>query len=423
MFYQGSLQDGITVAVREGKAVVCFVREQCSQWESEYFGEDEQFAQSLEAKAVILRLTAGSQEAGFLASFCPISKYPTVVIIKNGSLREYLVPEISKDDFRSQIVAAVNDSKAPDQRNMAPPTTQDTGTGVAGRPAQPAPEAVTQPAAPASSSQIRRGHDATKTQKPSEQQRSETTRAGKRRVESVEETKADDTQGKLKSPEKTRQQKKERANNLNRAKQEKAKDTQKPKATPIVPGAGTAADNTKEASEVPQKPAPTLPNQYRLQVRLFDGSSVRSSFSPSQTIHKDVRAWLDGQSSGDGKPYNLMHILTPLPNHTLSIAEEDKTLEQLGLGPSANLVMVPIQSYTEAYMGSASSLPARAVSSAYNMAYSAANAAGSLVGSILATTKHKRRLRTVRIVQRRALLVIGLSDRALLGLVDLLSEH
>lgn len=26
MFYQGSLQDGITLAVREAKAVVCFVR-------------------------------------------------------------------------------------------------------------------------------------------------------------------------------------------------------------------------------------------------------------------------------------------------------------------------------------------------------------------------------------------------------------
>lgn len=36
----------------------------------------------LNAKAVLLRLTAGSQEAGFLTSFCPISKFPTVVVIK-----------------------------------------------------------------------------------------------------------------------------------------------------------------------------------------------------------------------------------------------------------------------------------------------------------------------------------------------------
>lgn len=41
-----------------------------------------QVAQALNAKAVVLRLTAGSQEAGFLASFCPISKFPTVVLIK-----------------------------------------------------------------------------------------------------------------------------------------------------------------------------------------------------------------------------------------------------------------------------------------------------------------------------------------------------
>lgn len=69
-----------------------------SQWEDAYFGDDEvcplaiiecltvsdsmQVAQALNAKAVVLRLTAGSQEAGFLAPFCPISKFPTVILIK-----------------------------------------------------------------------------------------------------------------------------------------------------------------------------------------------------------------------------------------------------------------------------------------------------------------------------------------------------
>lgn len=69
-----------------------------SQWEDAYFGDDEvlplatiecpavsdsmQVAQALNAKAVVLRLTAGSQEAGFLTPFCPISKFPTVILIK-----------------------------------------------------------------------------------------------------------------------------------------------------------------------------------------------------------------------------------------------------------------------------------------------------------------------------------------------------
>lgn len=50
--------------------------------------------------------------------------------------------------------------------------------------------------------------------------------------------------------------------------------------------------------------------EYRLQVRLFDGSSVRSSFSPLDTIHDGVRPWLDRQCADGTCPYTLKHILT-----------------------------------------------------------------------------------------------------------------
>lgn len=42
-----------------------------------------QVAPVLDAKAVLLRLTAGTQEAGFLTTFCPIAKFPTAVVIKS----------------------------------------------------------------------------------------------------------------------------------------------------------------------------------------------------------------------------------------------------------------------------------------------------------------------------------------------------
>ena len=80
------------------------------------------------------------------------------------------------------------------------------------------------------------------------------------------------------------------------------------------------------------------------------------------------------------RPYNLKHILTPLPNRTLTIADEEQTLEELNLGATANLVMVPIKSYTEAYTAPPS-LPARAVNTAYDLASSAVGTATGLVGS------------------------------------------
>lgn len=41
-----------------------------------------QVAQVLGERSVLLRLAAGTQEAGFLTSFCPIAELPTVVVIK-----------------------------------------------------------------------------------------------------------------------------------------------------------------------------------------------------------------------------------------------------------------------------------------------------------------------------------------------------
>lgn len=164
-----------------------------------------------------------------------------------------------------------------------------------------------------------------------------------------------------------------------------SKDEQAPK-TPRPPqkSTDTAASRATTLTEEAPKPKPAAPtgppSHYRLQVRLFDGRSVRSSFLPTQTIRGDVRPWLDQQMVDDNRPYNLKHILTPLPSRTLSVTEESQTLGDLGLGSTATLVMVPVQSYTEAY-SAAGSLPGRAISGVYNAVSSVAGTATGLVGS------------------------------------------
>jgi hypothetical protein len=174
--------------------------------------------------------------------------------------------------------------------------------------------------------------------------------------------------------------KKEQVKPVGSAREKRVPETKATKAS-------TPVESTTKPAEEHKSRTPTPPTQYRLQVRLFDGSSVRSSFSPSQTIRGDVRPWIDHQMTEEKRPYNLKHILTPLPNRTLTIAEEEQTLAELGLGSTANLVMVPINTYTEAYSAAGSSLPARAVSSAVSTAYglvsSAVGTATGLVGSFL----------------------------------------
>ncbi|CEL07789.1 hypothetical protein ASPCAL10943 [Aspergillus calidoustus] len=372
MFFSGSLQEGIALAVQESKAVICFVQDDgqtSSTWQEEYFAGDEEFTRLLEARSVLLRITKESPEAGFLASVCPVSQYPTVVAIKNGMLREYIVPDVQIDEFRIRLTAVMEDrnlqTQVAGQSTDQPSYSQNQGADASPpRPPQAANQTATSattipPTAQTSSSQEQPSH-------------------GTARGREDEKNTAD--KGPAESSRRTavhppRKQPEHRAIQFANKPKESLKNVTK-RETP----ASRAPGAEKPAQQSPSKPAPT-PQEYRLQVRLFDGRSVRSTFSPSHTIRKDVRPWLDSQME-ERKPYNLKHILTPLPNQTLTIAEEDQTLREIITGSTATFVMVPIKSYIEAYSESGS-LPVRAVSSVYGIVSSVVGTATGYFGSLL----------------------------------------
>ncbi|KAL4894168.1 hypothetical protein BDV59DRAFT_14784 [Aspergillus ambiguus] len=370
-FFSGSLQEGIALAVSQAKAVICFVRddgETSSKWEDEYLSEGE-FTELLATKSVLLRLPKDSQEAGFLTSFCPITKFPTVVVIKNGMLREYIVPEISRDDFRARLRATLDDSNTAEQAATA------SSSAPQSRPTAPTVSSARAPESPTST-------PSEPPQAPQPQTRSDSTdnnAATEQRSQSSQSTRKSQPPASKPQPPKPKQKLAPSSPSSNQ--EARPKESPKPKIN--ITKRQPTIETVNDTQEKPRTPATSPPQQYRLQVRLFDGSSIRSSFAPSQTIGRDVRPWIDSQMVEGKRPYTLKHILTPLPNHTLTIAEEERKLEELGLGPSANLVMVPINSYTEAYSSSGSSLPVRAVSSVYGLVSSAAGMATGLVGSFL----------------------------------------
>lgn len=316
-------------------------------------------------------------------------------------LREYIVPETSKEDFQRRLRDVLEDRQDATASNTGAPQTQTqspqpqtpiaTSTGAAAAPAPapastesstpapvhaPAPAPATNP--PSSSSQS--ATQSTETRSQSGQPQSDNIRLGERNFNVAR------TNNAQKSTAKPAQRKPEQ-----KPEQKSEKKPEKPEQKPQKPQTGRkevkpipkpSGPSTTDQSDQKPKPPRGPPKEYRLQVRLFDGSSVRSSFLPSHTIRANVRPWLDGQMAEEKRPYNLKHIMTPLPNRTLSVADEERSLEALNLGPTANLVMIPINTYTEAYSSSAS-LPVRAVSTVYGLVSSTVGAATGLVGSFL----------------------------------------
>ncbi|KAI9733375.1 MAG: hypothetical protein M1834_003459 [Cirrosporium novae-zelandiae] len=371
MFFEGSLQDGISLAVRESKLVVCFIKddlEESKRWEEEYL-QDEEITPSLEERAVVLPLKAHSQEAGFLATFVPVDQIPTLVVIENGQLREHILPGATKDEFVLRVKTVIS-VRAASQSTTAIPTdpshidSHPAPTGVSTRVQEMLAER-----------RIRLDADVKAKEAAARQEKEE--KAKERRKKLEEEEEAQGTVGKpLTYAQQVRKQRQEEKKERERILKQIENDKQERREREERRRAAARAEGTKSKEEdstnTEQKRATRPGKNYSecaIQVRLVDGGSIRSRFSAASNISNDVRKWIDEQRSDGSMPYTLKQILTPLPNRTIELGEEDQSLHDLGLCPNATLVMVPVRHFTEAYNsnGGVFGLASRGVSAGYNL--------------------------------------------------------
>lgn len=150
--------------------------------------------------------------------------------------------------------------------------------------------------------------------------------------------------------------------------------------------AGAGDDAASTAAEPPASRSGAGPAQScALQIRLFDGSSIRSRFAPDTTLSTGVRTWITSSSPPQitNVPYTFRLILAPQPSRTIEISEESQSLQELGLMPTATLVLVPVGGYTEAYASSGyTGMLSRGLSAGYGLVSGAFGLAGSVITSV-----------------------------------------
>jgi hypothetical protein len=375
--------------------------------------------------AVLLRLDFGSKEAGFLAAFVKVEKAPTLVVIKDGKVLEKLEGGVGREEFTERLLKAVGFSDMP----VAPGDTlfdqeeeEDLVDDIGGRqvmpesqpatspqPSQPGPSsaATSQPSNPPRPStqaqtllaERAQRLDAERIKREAAEKAERTARANARRKEAEDAAAAQ--AGKERQRSTTEQNDKEKARDawiyqqkqrkdeakkererilaqIENDKQERRAQALRKKESEQAAGAGASSDLPRSAGA---KTSAAGAGQWcNLQVRLFDGSSLRGKFASDADITTAVRTWVKEASPPGGAdiPYNFRQILAPQPSRTIEVAEESKSLLELGLVPSATLVLVPVSGATDAY----STAGRGYMSSALHAAYWAANTAYGLVGSV-----------------------------------------
>ncbi|KAI0011402.1 hypothetical protein F4779DRAFT_226970 [Xylariaceae sp. FL0662B] len=379
MFFNGSLQDGISTALQHSKLVVCFVvddGDESQLWENDFLTTPS-LKSPLEGQAVALRLLAGSQEAAFLEALFPIPKKPTVVIIENGQLREYIAAGTTKEEFVRRVSAAFN---APTNQSQHP------STAAAAAPAgqtmqQTQPQAPRAPHVSATEDDLY-DDDNSPAQDPAQGQGSREVQSmlheRAKRLEADKKAKEAKARGEREARAKERQQTDEsnegQSSNVSSAErsyaeevrqrkrqaaeerkrilkrieddrlERKEREAQERQARLLSSATQDGEGSRSQTSSIPRsrrRPSGVQDDHCNLQVRLFDGSTIRSRFKSDSTLGHDVRRWIDEERTDGDEPYTFRIVLTPFPNKAIDPNEESLSLSFLGLTPSATLVLVP----------------------------------------------------------------------------------
>lgn len=452
MFHQGDLQSGISRALTEQKLVACFIssdNEESQKWEHQWLGIGRRPApiDIWATKAVILKLQYGSQEAGFLSAFCPITSSPTFVVIDKGRVVDKIEGGIGHEGFMTRVSTAldiefhvmkksefeaakqrsqeqdrpenpVTDSAAPTSSNtqqqdgheaVQPPSTisAESTAPPSQQPQQPATvsESTPSPAPESSSANMStlfpdraQRHEVEAAKRAAAEKAERAARAKARRLEEEKALASD--KGKGRATEETEKEKSRRDWILQQkirkdeAKKDRERilaqieaDKQERKAR-TQRAAGEAAPESRlpTSIEAASKRRTGAGGMCSLQVRLFDGTSIKGRFEPSATLDSTVRDWIKSTTAEQGNinaadvPFTFKQIISPMPSRSIEVSEERQSLADLGLTPNATLVLVPVAGYTEAYSGNAGR---GYMSSALHYTYALANGASSILGSAI----------------------------------------
>lgn len=345
-----------------------------------------------------MRLQAGSTEAGFLAAFCDTTQIPTFVVIQNGQLQVQLKSDVSKEEFINSVRQVLGAEAIPGSNTTPTSTPQTTSEPTESRPATHAEEDVhgtSEPAQP------------TARPTPVPVSTPSAKAKGKQKATASQQPKAAPTPAAVTAVQQVardalRKKKKDEADELARINARIEQD----KAARRAHAEARKVEREKERSTTSQKETQSRTTTsskgsqaktVNLNVRLFDGTTIRSPFPRTVTLQDEVRSWVDKEFSKLAQddpninnkqlpPYFFRHILAPQPSRELSAGDESQSLGDIDMAPSATLVLVPVKGYTDAYSGSSGGIVGTATGlfgGAFGFLSSTVGYVGNTIGSVI----------------------------------------
>ncbi|KAI7854646.1 hypothetical protein BDC45DRAFT_507790 [Circinella umbellata] len=371
--------------------------------------------EKITAEAVALKMHKDSDNAKLFQQLYPMPHVPILYFIKQGTIKEFGTQDTTEEELITKIdqTAATSPSIGSQQQQSSSSSPLTAPPSAIGTTSTPVPgstttspqstanndiESVNVSTTPVSSSSPDQLARKEKLRKQMEEARKKREEKEKQDARERELKRREDGKG----MQQTRQQMEDQRNKQHFAKIKKEKKEEEEHRRKIKEQiardraeqiAARQAAKKKRESENDTSPSLTSPLQQRnkspsgrqhhdsssISIRQLDGSSIRNKFQATDTLTV-VKDWIDQNRTDGDQPYKL---LAQFPTRQFSIGDEERSLQELDLCPSATIIMKGIKNVSHAYGGGNNGSYMDYVYSAGGMLYNAASTVGSTMSGVV----------------------------------------
>ncbi|KAK9354463.1 hypothetical protein V1505DRAFT_323977 [Lipomyces doorenjongii] len=370
--FETSVETAVGRSVQQRIPLAVFISDDSTEsqiWMTDLLGAEE-VERTVRQYSVPLRLVNGSTEAGYFAQIFPIVNVPSLYIVNNGVMVDYIAGSIDTSSFTERIQKALIPTSTPSAAGMS--SSQSTLPATS----SPNPDSVS-PELSLASDVAGSSSDSMQPVRPNPDIESRSTASTaslsaeqqlkERKAQIENKIKADKEKKKQALPikhiesgptanryqeqlrRKRLQESEERQRILKLLQDDREERKSRSHRDDSTPAARLSMSTSPNPESRAQKRAPSADNDHHnssaLAIRLFDGSSINNRFPLNATLG-DVRRWIDANRTDGDAPYS---ILSQFPHKVFSASDEIETLVTLELHPSATLILKPVSNYSSAY--------------------------------------------------------------------------
>ncbi|KAI8082261.1 hypothetical protein BDF21DRAFT_258728 [Thamnidium elegans] len=364
IWFSGPVSDAITLVGQRNCVFLVYIHDDSEKTQTlNATLKDEHVVAAIKEHSVALSMEKSSENAIMFGQFYPIQTVPIVYFIKQGTIRDFGIETMSSEEVVEKLIqvngivtpqpspvsAQVSEQSA---TNAPPPVNVPASTLPTSEPSSIPPVSVPSsiPNAQSSSNTEETKAKKEELQKQLENLRKERAerdkqdakeREIKRRQEAkvLQEAKQDrvDKENK-KYFDQIKKERLEDEAHRKKVREQIAKDRAEKIAqrnaekqrSPEINVASSAEFSTSNANH----------DYSNLNIRQLDGTNIRSKFEASTTL-STVREWINQNRTDDRrKPFKLS---SQFPNRLFTEQDDDTTLTNLNLCPSATIIMKPIK--------------------------------------------------------------------------------